>query len=258
MDKPGGITVRRTMRESGPTTKIFLPSNVICSTLNSMVNSVLFLIWVLVCLSFVLAAFRFGKCWLFGIVVANAILANIFVVKGMMLFGLAATGGNAVYASIFLATDIMAEHYGQKTARRAVFLGFFASVFFMVGSQFLLSFEPADYDISHAAFSTIFSLTPRIVIASMIAYLISQNLDISLFHAIKRLTGDRYLWLRNNGSTIASQFVDTAIFTLIAFWGVYPHLLEMIIFTWLVKVIVAACDTPFMYLAAYFKPDDLD
>lgn len=221
-----------------------------------MANSVLFLIWVLVCLSFVLVAFRFGKCWLFGLVVANVILANIFVVKGMVLFGLAATGGNAVYASIFLATDILAEYYGYNTARRAVFLGFFASVFFLIGTQFILKFDPADYDIAQPAFSTIFALTPRIVIASMIAYLISQNLDISLFHAIKRLTGGRHLWLRNNGSTIASQFVDTAIFTLIAFWGVYPHLLEMILFTWLLKVIVAICDTPFMYLAAHFKPND--
>ena len=134
-----------------------------------MFNSVWFIAWTLVCLAFVLVAFRLGKSWLFGMVVANAILANIFVIKGMTLFGLAATGGNAGYASIFLATDLLAEHYGPRTARRAVFLGFFASIFFMVGSQFILKFQPADYDIAQEAFSTIFALTPRIVIGSMIA-----------------------------------------------------------------------------------------
>jgi len=222
-----------------------------------MFNSLLFVAWMLVCLAFILTAFRFGRSWLFGMVVANAILANIFVIKGMTLFGLAATGGNAVYASIFLATDILAEHYGPKTARRAVFLGFFASIFFLAGSQFILRFEPADYDIAQGAFATIFALTPRIVIGSMVAYLISQNLDIFLFHSIRRMTAGRFLWLRNNGSTFISQLVDSAIFTLIAFWGVYPELTEMIVFTWLVKIIVAACDTPFIYLASYFKPQDL-
>ena len=221
-----------------------------------MANSLLFVAWALVCLAFVLVAFRLGKSWLFGMVVANAILANIFVIKGMTLFGLAATGGNAVYASIFLATDLLAEHYGHRTARRAIFLGFFTSIFFMVGSQFILKFQPADYDIAQEAFSTIFTLTPRIVIGSMIAYLISQNLDVWLFQVIRRKTGGRLLWLRNNGSTFVSQFVDSVIFTLIAFWGVYPELLQMIIFTWLVKIIVAACDTPFIYLAAHFKPRD--
>jgi len=221
-----------------------------------MCNSVWFIVWVIVCLAFVLTAFRLGKHWLFGMVVANAILANIFVVKGMYLFGLAATGGNAVYASIFLATDILAEHYGPKAAREAVFLGFFASIFFLAGSQIILAFQPAEYDIAQDSFKTIFSLTPRIVIGSMVAYLISQNLDIWLFHSIRRKTGGRMLWLRNNASTFISQFIDSIIFTVIAFWGVYPQLAQMILFTWLVKIVVAVCDTPFIYLAAYFSPHE--
>jgi len=219
-----------------------------------MYNSVWFIVWVIVCLAFVLAAHRLGSKWLFGMVVANAILANIFVVKGMYLFGLAATGGDAVYASVLLATDILAEPYGPTAAREAVFLGFFASIFFLVGSQIILAFQPADYDIAQDAFQKIFSLTPRIVIGSMVAYLISQNLDIWLFHNIRRKTGGRMLWLRNNVSTFTSQLIDSIIFTLIAFWGVYPQLAQMILFTWLVKIVVAICDTPFIYLAAYFSP----
>lgn len=218
----------------------------------------LFIIWVIVCLAFVLVAFRLGKSWLFGIVVANAILANIFVLKGMYLFGMAATGGNAVYAAIFLSTDLLAEHYGPNTARRAVFMGFFASIFFMVGTQFILQFQPADFDIAHEPFMSIFSFMPRIVIASMVAYLISQNLDIWLFHKIRDKTDGRFLWLRNNGSTVVSQLIDSVIFTLIAFWGVYDQLMQLTMATWAIKVVVAACDTPFIYLASYFKPTELD
>ncbi len=223
-----------------------------------MFNSLWFLLWAVVCLGFVLTAFRLGKIWLFGMVATNAILANIFVVKGMTLFGLSATGGNAVYAAIFLSTDLFAEHYGSRTARRAVHLGFFASIFFLVGSQMILVFQPADFDFAQPAFETIFSLTPRIVLGSMVAYLISQHLDISLFLLLRRLTKERYLWFRNTGSTVISQLIDSIIFTLIAFVGVYPDLGEMILFTWLVKVVVAVIDTPFVYLARYFRPPDME
>ncbi len=223
-----------------------------------MENSLWFIVWVIVCLAFVLAAFRMGKSWLFGIVVANAILANIFVLKGMYLFGLAATGGNAVYAAIFLATDLLAEHYGPKVARQAVFMGFFASIFFLVGTQFILKFQPADFDIAHQSFALIFGFTPRIIIASMAAYLTSQNLDIWIFHRIRAKTGERFLWLRNNGSTIVSQLIDSTIFTFLAFWGVYEELIQLTIATWAIKVVVAACDTPFIYLASYFKPEELE
>ena len=206
----------------------------------------------LVSLSFVLLAFRLGKVWLVGIICANVILMNIFVVKGMYLFGLAATGGNVLYASIFLATDLLCEHYGKKEAMRAVRIGFFVSIFFLIMSQFILRFIPADYDFAQGAMKTLFTLTPRIVLGSMAAYLVSQHLDVWLFNKIKEKTQGRMLWLRNNGSTFVSQLVDSAIFTVIAFAGVYP-LLELIVFTYIIKIIVAVLDTPFMYFSKMIK-----
>jgi uncharacterized integral membrane protein (TIGR00697 family) len=210
----------------------------------------------LISLSFVLAAFRLGKNWLIAMIAVNAILMNIFVVKGMYLFGLAATGGNVLYASIFLATDLLDEYYGKKIATKAVMIGFFGSVFFLVTSQLILKFIPADYDIAQDAFKTIFTLTPRIVIGSMIAYLISQNLDVWTFAKIKQLTKGKHLWLRNNASTWTSQLVDSIIFTTIAFAGIYP-LFELILFTYIIKVIIAALDTPFIYLSKILKPKEL-
>ncbi|MFH0952413.1 MAG: queuosine precursor transporter [Patescibacteria group bacterium] len=222
-----------------------------------MNNEWLFIIMSLVSLAFVLIAFRMGKSWLIGLVAANVILANIFVVKGMYLFGMAATGGNVVYASIFLATDLLAEHYGKKEARQAVLIGFFVALFFLITSQFIIRFTPADWDIAQGAFETIFTLTPRIVIGSLVAYLISQNIDISIFHRIKEKTRGRWLWLRNNGSTFVSQGIDSVIFTMIAFWGVYPDLWQLVLFTWIIKIIVAALDTPFIYLSGHFRPKEL-
>ncbi|MFC1663092.1 queuosine precursor transporter [Patescibacteria group bacterium] len=222
-----------------------------------MSNEWLFILMSLISLTFVLAAFRLGKVWLIGLIAANVILANIFVVKGMYLFGLAATGGNVVYASIFLATDLLAEHYGKKEARRAVMIGFYVALFFLIMSQFISRFMPADFDFAQGAFETIFTLTPRIVLGSLIAYLLSQNLDVWLFHWIKERSRGRWLWLRNLGSTIISQVIDSTIFTLIAFAGVFPDLFELILFTWLIKIIVAGLDTPFIYLSSRFKPKEL-
>jgi hypothetical protein len=213
-----------------------------------MNNEILFILMSLVSLGFVLLAFRLGKPYLIGLIAADVILMNIFVVKGMYLFGLAATGGNVLYASIFLATDILCEHWGKKEATRAVRIGFFVSLFFLAMSQFILKFIPADYDFAQGALETLFTLTPRIVLGSMAAYLVSQHLDVWLFHKIKEKTGDKMLWLRNNGSTFVSQLVDSVIFTVIAFAGVYP-LLELIVFTYIIKIIVAVLDTPFIYLA---------
>ena len=221
-----------------------------------MTNEILFILMSLITLAFVLAAFKLGRIWLIALIAVMAVMMNIFVIKGMYLFGLAVTGGNVLYASIFLATDLLSEHYGKKQARQAVMIGFFASLFFLVASQLILKFQPADYDFAQGAFETLFTLTPRIVMASMVAYLISQNLDVWTFTKIKKLTGGKHLWLRNNASTWTSQLVDSIIFTIIAFAGIYP-LLEMILFTYIIKIIVAAFDTPFIYLSKFLKPKEL-
>jgi len=143
----------------------------------------------------------------------------------------------------------------------AVQIGFFASVIFVIMTQFILKYAPNDWDFAQDSFRTIFTLSPRIVAASMITYLISQNLDIVLFEKIKEKTGEKMLWLRNNGSTFVSQFVDSTIFTFLAFYGVpgFEAIWSIILFTWFIKIIVAVMDTPFMYLSKmrFFEPEYL-
>jgi uncharacterized integral membrane protein (TIGR00697 family) len=154
----------------------------------------------------------------------SVILANIQVTKTVVLFGLEATLGNIVYATSFLATDILSECYGKKDAARAVGIGFFSLVVMTVLMNMAIIFIPAESDFVQESMTTIFALMPRIALGSLIAYVISQVHDIHAFDYWKRkLPGSRWLWLRNNASTMVSQLIDTLLFTMIAFYGYSPE-----------------------------------
>ncbi|HRZ78067.1 MAG TPA: queuosine precursor transporter, partial [Bacteroidales bacterium] len=176
------------------------------------------------------------------------------------LFGLAATLGNVVYATTFLVTDILSEKYGRKEANRAVWIGFFSLISMTLLMNLSLLFQPMDDEYSrnaHESLSLIFGVMPRIVLASLTAYFISQRHDVWAFHFWMRLfPGRGKLWIRNNLSTMVSQLIDSLIFTFIAFYGVFewPVLMEILLTTYLLKWIVAAMDTPFVYLATKIKP----
>lgn len=123
----------------------------------------------------------------------------------------------------------------------------------MLGTQLMLWFTPNENDFANESMKIVFGLVPRITVASLIGYVCSQNLDVFLYHYIWGKTGNTRakLWMRNNGSTLTSQLIDTVLFTFIAFWGVYPIdvFLSILITTYLFKAVVAVLDTPFMYWA---------
>lgn len=221
-----------------------------------MSNELIFCGMIFFILIVTLGAFRLGKIWLYGLIAINIILANIYVTKQFILFGISATGGNITYGAIFLATDLLCEHYGKAEGRRAVMLGFAAAIFYLVTSQLILHIRPADYDTVHEGMQRIFAFAPRIILASMAAYLVSQFHDVWFFHFLKQKTAGRYLWLRNNLSTWTSQLLDSVIFSLVAFTGIFDFsiVLQIILSTYLLKILVAAIDTPFMYLSYRFLP----
>lgn len=224
-----------------------------------MSNNALFILQTLGTLGVALICFRLGRVWLTGFIAVCAVLINLAVLKQMELFGLAATGGNVFYAAIFFATDLLDEYWGPKAASRAVRIGFMGGILYLGMTQIILLYTPNATDFAQPAMIELFGIVPRIVMGSLIAYLLSQHLDIWLFSRIKEATGrDRFLWLRNNLSTFLSQAVDTLIFSLIAFYGIpdFP-LLEVILITYLLKVIVAVLDTPFIYLSRFFLPAEL-
>ncbi|MBT4541312.1 queuosine precursor transporter [Candidatus Woesearchaeota archaeon] len=221
-----------------------------------MSNELLWIILLLVnCFMVVLAYRFFGKTGLYVWTAAAVILANLQVLKTIQLFGMVATLGNIIYGSIFLSTDILSENHGKKAAKKAVWIGFFVLIAATIIMQLCLQFVPDASDFAHGSLEVLFGFLPRIALASLTAYLISQHFDVWYFHFLKKKTSGKYLWLRNNMTTMTSQFFDSIIFVMIAFWGVFPNtvLWEIFLTTYVLKWVVALIDTPFIYWAKRMK-----
>jgi uncharacterized integral membrane protein (TIGR00697 family) len=220
-------------------------------------NELLWLLMLLFNFGAILFIYRvYGKTGLYIWVPIAAIVANIQVLKNIELFGFTTTLGNIVYASSFLVTDILSENYGKQEAKKAVFIGFFALVSATILMNMALWFEPAASDMAQGPLETIFSLLPRIAGASFLAYLVSQLHDVWAFHKWKSYFPEvKFLWLRNCASTVVSQLLDTAVFTFAAFLGRFPLpiVLEILWTTYIIKLLVAAADTPFLYIARRWK-----
>ncbi|WP_133513040.1 queuosine precursor transporter [Candidatus Thiosymbion oneisti] len=221
-----------------------------------MSNEAIFILTTLIDLAFVLFAFRMGKPWIVGIIVMNLIMVTCFAGKLIPIFGFVTNAANVFYASIFLATDALTEHYGKKDGYRSVLIGFMCIMLFVVLGQFTLLFSTVELtEQVSSAMQTVFGAVPRIAFASMVAYLIAQNFDVWFYHLLHDRTHRKYLWFRNNLSTATSQFVDSVVFFTIAFYGVMPNsqLIEVIFTGYVVKLIVATLDTPFIYLTYKVK-----
>lgn len=223
-----------------------------------MKNIILWFLMMIVNFSCITFAYKkFGKIGLYIWIPISTILANIQVVMLVNLFGMDATLGNILYAGGFLVTDILSENYGKDSARKAVKIGLFSLIAMTSIMQIAINFTPIDFPESLEIFKgvkSIFSLMPRLAFASLTAYIISQFNDVWLYHFIKeKFPNKKFIWIRNNGSTLISQFIDNILFTTIAFYGIYPFeiLINIFISTYLIKIIVAICDTPFVYLADY-------
>ncbi|MDR1101372.1 MAG: queuosine precursor transporter [Clostridiales bacterium] len=220
-------------------------------------NEALFFATVIVYFSMLLAAYKiFGKTGIFVWTAVSGILCNLEVIKMVDIFGMNVTLGNVLYSTTFLATDILTEKYGKQAAKEAVWIGFFASAALIIITQFAVAFQPNSLDSAHESLRQIFLTTPRIVMASTVTYLVSQNFDIFVFSAIRRATGGKLLWLRNNVATLAAQLVDTAVFTLLAFFGAISHsaALNLILTSYALKIALSLLDTPFLYLAMKIRP----
>ena len=202
----------------------------------------------------------FGKAGLQVAIALAILMANLQGPKLTIIFGLQTSLGVIFYSSIFFATDVLSENYGKAAANKAVRMGFAVSVIVLIMLSLALLFLPsskpetAGFSASiHNAFATIVNYTPRFIFGSLLAYYISQHFDVWAFHKIKSLTGERWLWLRNNGSTMASQVIDTAIYSLVTWWGIVDlkTALALGAAKYLFKIVIAMIDTIFIYWARH-------
>lgn len=202
----------------------------------------------------------FGKAGLQVAIATAIILANLQGPKLTVIFGLETTLGVIFYSSIFFATDVLSENYGKAEANKAVWMGFSVSVIVLVMLSLALLYQPstlpdtAEFSSSiHNAFATIVNFTPFMIAGSLLAYVTSQTFDVWAFHKIRTITGRRWLWLRNNLSTMSSQVIDTAIFALVA-WGPIVGIrkaLSLGFAKYVFKLVIALIDTTFIYWARH-------
>ena len=183
--------------------------------------------------------------------------------------------GTILFATTFLATDILSEYYGAKFAKKNILVGFVGFLLMTVIMLFTLGFTPLDLNYVDQEYAWalpiqnhllgIFLPFPIFFAASMIAYLFSQYFDVWFYEKISKLTNKKFLWLRNNVSTMISSLLDNTIFSLFAWIIFNPDPLDFktvlftfILGTYFLRIIVAILDTPFIYLAKYFLPNRIN
>ena len=202
---------------------------------------------------------------LLGIFIASLVtcnlIANKFVTVNLGFKVFIVSAGILPYPLTFLVTDLISEIYGQKKANLVVFSGFVASIFVLsflwLGAQFN---SIPNSIVDDFTYNTVFQNAWRLITASMVAYLFAQFIDVRVFHFWKKLTKGKHLWLRNNGSTIASQLIDTTLVISILFVGVWDtdQILSAIIDGWIFKMLMALLDTPIIYVVIYLLKGKID
>ena len=189
-----------------------------------------------------------------ALVVCN-LLSNKFIEIDLGFKVFVVSAGILPYPLTFLMTDILSEFYGKKKTDYVVYTGFVVLLFVLL-SIYLAGLFPAiaGSPMGDAAFGEVFSNSTRIILASKVAYLVAQLVDVRLFHFWKWVTKGKHLWVRNNGSTMISQLVDTVLVVGIIFYDREEPsvVLQYILDGWLFKVVMAALDTPFMYAASWW------
>lgn len=193
------------------------------------------------------------EMFLFALYITGMVLVNTVGSKIISLFGVRVSVGIFFMPVLFLITDIIAEVKGGESANLVVRLSIFMLlIVFVVTALFIPIKAHPSWGLDDA-YRSIFGMSMRMSLASLLSFSVSQNLDVWIFLFFKKIHKGKKLWIRNNLSTITSQFVDTVIFMFIAFYKMnstytVSFIFSLIIPYWLFKVLFALLDTPFCYL----------
>ena len=203
----------------------------------------------------------FTGIFIAALVSCNLIFQKFFTWSALGIPNFALSVGIIAYPVTFIVTDLISELYGKRRANQVVLTGFFASVFTVILVYVAMAVPTAEVSpLDNATFEKVFGLSGPAFFGSMLAYLTAQFIDIRIFHFWKRLTEGKYLWLRNNASTMCSQLVDTSVVLFILCsagaipWENFYALLWM---GWMFKVFVALIDTPIIYFCIWLLRDKI-
>ena len=257
-----------------------VPQNIINLISNQNTEVVWFIMLILCFLSILVFLRLFGYVGLYVYSAIAIIAANIQVLKQANFNFFSSINekiipfyepspialGTILFASTFLCTDILSEYYGKEKARKNVLIGFCSFFLMTILMLVTIGIQPAEGEwVSMVQDSLAILFTPMtsIFVASMIAYLISQYFDIWFFNYLKTISSNKLLWLRNNVSTAVSSLIDNTIFSIFAWIILNPNpfplsdvIMTFILGVYLLRVFIALLDTPFIYLAKYFIPEE--
>ena len=217
-----------------------------------MCNEIFFFFQIFLVIGFSLGAIRLGPMALATLIGLQGVLANLFVLKQIELFGFTITCGDCLAVGSILGLNLLQEHFGKEIAKKTVHISFFSLIFFVFLSQIHLLYAPAAADKTHLAFETVLSSTPRIVLASAIVYYFVQRFDVVLFGWIKKLFPNQPLSLRMTVSLIISQFIDTVFFSFFGLYGLVVSLFDVIAISFLVKCLIIFCSAPLVAFSHRF------
>lgn len=188
-----------------------------------------------------------GFIILFAVFVGAAAIAGLHGAKLISVGSLVFDAGLITFALTFLCTDIVSEVYGKLYAKRLIIGGLVAIVVGLIFTKIALTLPgAADWELA-GEYNAIFGMGSRVSLALIATYITSQLTDIAIFAWIRKKTGAKYLWLRNNGSTMIAGLVDAVVFTTVAFAGVY-EILPIIASAYVARLVISVVDTPFVYL----------
>ncbi len=212
-------------------------------------NEILFLCHAIVVIGLILVALRMGKEALIACFSLQVIIANLFVIKQVHLFGLEITCCDVFIIGSMLTLQLLQEYYGRALAKKCVWIGFFCMLFFGIMSLIHLGYSPSTLDSTHSAFTRILSPAPRILIASFVTFLICQRLDIRLFAAIKKRFPSTSLFMRSGLVLLPTQLLDTLLFTFLGLFSILSSLGSVILVSFTIKACVIFLMSPLTLLS---------
>lgn len=217
-------------------------------------NESLFALHLLLLIGISLGMLRAGREALITWIALQAILANLFVLKQMEFFGFTITCSDLFAVGGILGLNLLQEFFGPQSAKQATRICFLCMLIFALMSQMHLLYHPSPMDTAQLSYQTLLSPAPRLLIASLLTFLIVQQLDLRLFAKLRLRLSHWPLWLRNGTTLTLSQGLDTLLFSSLGLYGLVTHLSDIILMSFCIKLLIISGLTPISLLAKKYGP----
>ncbi|MFC1854382.1 queuosine precursor transporter [Candidatus Dependentiae bacterium] len=216
-----------------------------------MANEFIFLLHVVLTISFSLGMLVLGRGALFAAIALQAVFANLFVIKQISLFGFSVTAADAYIVGCMMCSNFLQEFYGKKSADMATWVFAVGFIWYVAAGWVHLAYNPLPADWAQPHFFAILKHAPRIVFASLIALFTAMRINSLVFYVVPSFLGLKVLWLRNLVSIGLSQFADTAIFAFLGLYGLVESVWQIIFVATTIKILVVSLASPFSEIARF-------